>query len=478
MEAQPPDELIKASLRTQIEALAQSYSIIGRSRVGYKFVEIATGRTLAEANAQTFFTPASNTKLYTTACALERLGANYKLRTELRTQGAWKPGQSRIDDLQLIGDGDPNLSGRPVPYQVPSTTPEPEDTLRGMKLLADQLFNLGVREIVGNVTASGGRYPGDWYPDGWTLDDSDYGYGAPVSALAVNDNLATLTLKATSEGELAEVDIEPTVRHFVVSNQVTTVAGSEKHVTLRRPGHANEAVLTGTIGLAAGPWHEEIAVDDPELWAAECLVNALRQRGIEVRGRSSAATGETGGTLLTVHQSAPIAQLIQVTNKVSQNLHAEMLLREVAAVRTGSGTLENGLREREAFLNEAGLRPEPAPFAFADGSGLARQGLTTPETTTRLLLYMWSRPEREHWLQSLPIGGLDGTLQKRFLGIAGGQNVHAKTGSLSHVTALSGYIESRNGNWLVFSVMVNGAVGRDAQVREFIDKLCALFARN
>lgn len=460
---------------TRIRLLKKQSSVIQHSRLGYKFVEMSTGRTLAESDAQTFFTPASNTKLYTTACALERLGANYKLRTELRTSGAWKPGQTRISDLQLIGGGDPNLSGRPLPYQVSAPNTEPEDPLRAMKLLADQVYEAGVREIAGNVSATGQRYPGDSFPDGWTLDDTEYGYGAPISALSVNDNLANLTLRPTTDGELADVEVQPAVGHFVISNQVTTVPGKESHIKLLRPGHSNQVVLTGTIGNAVEQWREELGLDDAELWAAECLTSALRARGISVAGMPIASNGARPGTPILVHESAPLSQLIQVVNKVSQNLHAEMLLREVAVVRTQSGTLENGLKERQAFLTEVGLLPDPPPFAFADGSGLARQDLTTPESTTRLLVYMWSRPQRDAWLQSLPIGGLDGSLQKRFKKIANAQNVHAKTGSLSHVAALSGYIETRSHGWLAFSVMVNGAVGRDAEVRDFLDKLCALF---
>lgn len=464
-----------SKLEGKISALQKRYPVIQRSRIGFRFVEIDTGRTLAESNAQMFFTPASNTKLYTTAVALEHLGANYKMRTELRTSAAWKPGQFRLPDLRMVGGGDPNLSGRPMPYQVTTDDSIPEDPLRAMTLLADKLYDAGIREIAGNVSADGSRYPGDGFPEGWTLDDTDYGYGAPVSAISVNDNLATLTLRPTSDGDLVDVEVQPVASHFIISNQVTTVSGKEKHVKMTRPGHSNEVVLTGTLGIEAEPWREELGVVDAELWSAECLAAALRKRGITVAGVSPRPAHETGGTVITAIESAPLSQLIQVVNKVSQNLHAEMLLREVAAVRTGAGTLEAGTKERAEFLKEAGLLPDPPPFALDDGSGLARQDLTTPASTTRLLLYMWSRPEKQAWLDSLPIGGLDGSLQKRFKKIAGAQKVHAKTGSLSHVAALSGYIDTKSRGWVAFSVMVNGAVGKNEDIRDFIDKLCALF---
>ena len=476
-----PDSLT-ARLASQIDELREQCPIVKRGRVGFKFAAVDTGEVLAASDANTFFTPASNTKLYTTACALERLGVDYKFRTELRTTGAWKPGQTRIPDLQLIGGGDPDLSGRAVPYQADA---DDHDPLRVLRVIADQLYTAGVREIAGNITAVAARYPGDLFPDGWTLDDSDYSYGAPISAMTVNDSTATLVLRPAEAGELAAVEVRPGGSHFLISNQVITVAGKESHIEFSRPGHSNEIVLTGTIGDAVDQWSEDLAVDAPALWAAECFASVLRERGITVAGGPAAEYGSmdavespqaANGTLILVHQSAPLSQVVQVVNKVSQNLHAEMLLREVAVVSGQPGTLENGLKIREAFLQQAEITPEGSGFALADGSGLARQDLTTPESTVRLLRYMWGRPERDVWLRSLPVGAIDGSLKHRFKRLPGAQRVHAKTGSISHVNALSGYIETRTRGWLAFSIMVNGTVGPAADVRDFIDRLCALFA--
>ena len=470
------------NLANQIEELRARFPIVQHGRTGYKFVAVDTGEVLAASDAGTFFTPASNTKLYTTASALDRLGADYKFRTELRTTGGWEPGQTRVADLQLVGGGDPDLSGRPMPYQVDA---EEGDPLRVLRLLADQLYDAGLREVNGNVTALARRYPGDLFPDGWTLDDSDYSYGAPVSSITVNDSTATLVLRPTERGGLADVELRPGGSHFVVSNQVTTEPGKQSKIQFTRPGHRNEIVLTGTIGQETDQWSEELGVDEPALWAAENFVKVLIERGILVAGEPAAqyeSVAEAtlprdpeGSTMILVHESAPLSEVIKVVNKVSQNLHAEMLLREIAVASGQPGTLENGLKERQAFLQEAGVTPDGSGFALADGSGLARQDLTTPESTTRLLRYMWTRPGREAWLHSLPVGGIDGSLESRFRLIAGAQNVHAKTGSLSHVNALSGYIETRTRGWLAFSVMVNGTVGPAKEVRKFLDQLCALF---
>lgn len=464
----------------RIDELKARCPAVQRGRVGYKFINVETGEVVAEQDSGSFFTPASNTKLYTTAWALARLGPNYKFQTELRTSGHWSAGQTGVPDLQLVGGGDPNLSGRVLPYRARAANKDPLTALKG---LADQVVNAGIHEVNGDVIGVATRYPGDSYPRGWTIDDSVYSYGAPVSALVLNDNTLSITLRPTAIGELAEVELQPAVGHFLVLNQVVTDASRVAKVHVYRAPGSSEVVLGGTIGKAGREWEEDLAVEDPALFAAEALRDLLRDRGVVVRGtarreyrslNASPAVAQTG-TVLAVHDSAPLWQEIQIINKVSQNLHAEMLLREVTRVARGAGTLKAGVAEREAFLAQIGVTRDGTGFDLYDGSGLARQNLTTPDSTVALLRYMWQRPDRELWVRSLPTGGVDGTLQDRFERLPGAQRVHAKTGEMSHVNALSGYIESAQHGWLAFSIMVNGTTGPDAEVHAFIDQVCAVF---
>ena len=470
-----------------IEKLIDSSPGVKRGRFGYKVIDLESGDVLAEQNAQHFFTPASNTKLYTTALALVRLGPNYKWHTELRTSGNWVARQPTIHDLELIGGGDPNVSGRHVPYDPKSKDGDP---LTVVEQFADTLANSGIREVDGDVTGVATRYSGDVYPDGWTIDDALYSYGAPVSSLAVNDNAISVNLRPTKAGELAEVELRPRLEHFIVLNQVVTDNSNTTNIHAVRPAGSNELVLWGSIGEKASPWSQDCGVNDPALFAAEAMIHVLRQHGIAVRGTARAeyrnlsvaeGMGQQGqplhsaGTVLAVHESASLGQEIQIINKASQNLHAEMLLREVARVVRGVGTLAAGLDERKKFLEEIGIVEDGTGFAFGDGSGLARQNLTTPESTVQLLRYMWQRPDRDVWLQSLPIGGVDGTLDDRFQKIRGAERVHAKTGEIEHVNALSGYLESRPNHWLAFSIMVNATTAKDAAVHDFLDQFCAIF---
>jgi D-alanyl-D-alanine carboxypeptidase/D-alanyl-D-alanine-endopeptidase (penicillin-binding protein 4) len=461
-------------LEKRISELEALYPGVLRGHIGYKFIDVETGEVLAEQNSSSFFTPASNAKLYTTALALARLGPNYKFQTELRTSARWSASEAAIPDLELIGGGDPNLSGRVLPYRAHAIDREP---LAALHSLAGKIVAAGIREIGGDVIGVATRYPGDRYPRGWTIDDSMYEYGAPVSALTINDSAVSLRLLPTATGELAEAQFVPATSHFILLNSVVTDASRVTKVHLHKVPGANEIVLWGAIGKRSSGWQEDLAVEDPALFAAEALIDALRECGVIVRGaaRSQYAPAPQTGTVLAVHDSAPLWQEVQLINKISQNLHAEMLLREVARVTRGEGTLKAGVAEREAFLASIGVARDGTGFDLQDGSGLARQNLTTPDSTIALLRYMWQRPDRNLWLQSLPIGGVDGTLQDRFKHIRGADRVHAKTGEMSHVNALSGYLQSAHRGWLAFSIMVNGTVAPDAEVHSFIDQLCAVF---
>ena len=454
--------------------LADSAPVLQHGRVGYSFVDVQSGSVLAARDPDVNFVPASNMKLYTTTLALVRLGSDYRFHTELRTTAEFQAGQKAIGDLFLVGGGDPNLSGRPLPYQVSAVDGDP---FAGLRDLANQLSAAGIREVKGDVTGVASRYGSELFPPGWTVDDTSYDYGAPVSALTVNDNSVSAVFRPTANGELADLELRPFPNGLLVLNEVVTDSSKPTHIEFRRALGSNELILYGSISNTASEWQEEFSVTDPARFAAQALIGALRERGISVRGeaRSDYTQPTPEGPVLATRDSLPLAQLIQIVNKVSQNLHAEMLLREVAYAMTGVGSLENGTKEREAFLVEAGVTRNGTGFSSSDGSGLSRSDLTTPNSTVTLLRYMWPRPERDAWLESLPVGAWDGSLEHRFRGLAGSQRVHAKTGSLSHVNALSGYLETKSRRTVAFSIMVNGTLAPESAVRDFIDKLCALF---
>ncbi len=463
------------NLQRRVEALIRSTPAAQRAFWGVKVVDPERGKTLVSINANRFFRPASNTKLFSTAFALARLGPDYTMKTVV-TASAGPDEAGRIHgDVVLAGAGDPALSGRAIPYVHKGAEGDP---LSAINDLADQVLARGVRSIDGDIAGDDTAFEWEPYPEGWTLDDSLWLYGAPVSALAVNDNAVKLTLKPGEADLPPVVTVWPPLEYFAIDNRVRWGAGLERKIAVERNGRWVR--LSGT--MPAGSIDLELAVDDPAVFAASALREALLKRGIAVRGGAAARhryTGEPvvkrGGVELARRTSPRLLELLRVINKVSQNLHAEMLMLEAARARKGSGSRAAALEERKAFLVEVGV--DAGEYNLGDGSGLARQNLVTPDAVMKLLLYMYASPHRDAWLSLMPVGGEDGTLSDRFGGSPVARRVHAKTGTLSGASALSGYAERTRGGPLAFSILVNNYSGGSKDIRSVMDRIALLLCQ-
>ena len=219
-----------------------------------------------------------------------------------------------------------------------------------------------------------------------------------------------------------------------------------------------------------------LAVDDPALYAALCLRDALLERGVKVRGsarsihrRADDQPAPWSGLEIARHTSVALSEALTVVNKVSQNLHTELLLREIARRKHGVGSRQEGLKEIAAWLTSIGV--EEGQYNFEDASGLSRLTLVTPETISKVLLHMYRSPHRDLWVATLPVGGVDGTLATRFSGEAAGASIRAKTGSISHVSSLSGYAFRKDGRVLAFSIIANNYNAPHTPVRRVIDRI-------
>ena len=463
-------------LAERVEQVIAEFPALRRAHVGVRVVDLK-GTPVFERNARNWFVPASNTKLYSTAFALTRLGSDYRMTTRITAEAAPDAAGVIEGDIRLVGGGDPSLSGRAYPYDKEK---EWADTVPGIEDLADQLAARGVTRVRGSVIGDDTAYVWDPFPDGWSIDDPLYEYGAPVSALTLQDNSLRLEVRpAELPGEPAEVYLSADVGHFVVVPSVTTAAAGERgRIRLERPANTNELHVYGTIAAGAKPYSTLLAVADPALYAAQVLTDALRRRAITVdqpaRVRHRTATGELGADLpatLAERKSPPLSDLVRVVNKVSQNLHAELLLLEAGRQGKSYVARDTALAEWKAFLEtEVGLAKDDVNFE--DGSGMSRLTLLTPEATTKLLVFMAGAPSGDAWMASLPVGGEDGTLGRRFAGAAEKSKVRAKTGTLSHVSALGGYLEHKRGR-LAFTVLVNNYNTLSAEARGGIDKLVA-----
>jgi len=468
-----------ASLAQEIARIVEASPAARSAFWGIEIVDLASGKTLYARNADRLFVPASNAKLFTLALALARLGPVYRFQTRVVADAPPDAAGRVAGPLRLMGGGDPNLSARPIPYRVGAV---PGNPLIAIDELADQVVARGVRRVDGDIVGDDTWYVWEPYPEGWSVDDLQFDYGAPVSALSVNDNAMTLTVRpAGRAGDLAELSLNPPLEYYAIDNRVRTLpaGGARKVVAEREPG-SRQLRLRGAIPLGDAGEEFPLAIDDPAEYAALALRRALEERGVTVAGAAGArhrfpgeaSTDETGGLELARRESAPLVEDLRVTAKVSQNLHAELALRAVARARRNQGSREAGLEELKAFLNETGIGAEA--YHFSDGSGLARLDLVTPAALVRLLGSMYDSPQREPWISLLPVAGQDGTLQTRFGGGVASGRIHAKTGTLTHVAALSGYAQRRNGSWAAFSILVNNFNGPAAEVRGVLDRICTL----
>jgi D-alanyl-D-alanine carboxypeptidase/D-alanyl-D-alanine-endopeptidase (penicillin-binding protein 4) len=449
------------TLSTKIAKILWNAPAAQQAFWGIHIVDLKTGATVYSKNAEQFFTPASNTKLFSTALALTRLGPDYRFRTTI-TSPVQPDESGRVTELRFVGGGDPNLSGRVLPYAYKS---EPADPLRFVQQFADQLVEQGLRFVDGDIIGDDSAYSHEPFPDGWALDDPVYDYGVPVSALFLNDGLFTMRLTPTTPGQPPTIDCSPMPEGLVIHNRAVT--GLITKLKFDRLPGSNELTVSGSIAEAQ---EESLGMEDPTWFAASALRQALIKRGVRVSGVARVEHTSAPGVALVIHDSAPLVQNLGPLNKDSINLHAEVVLLEVARVRSGVGSRENAIDELKSFLEEIGV--EDRQYNFADGSGLSRHTLLTPLTITKLLTYMYKSENRDAWMSTLPVGGEDGTLAKRFSGSRTASQVKAKTGSITHVNALSGYA----GRY-AFSILVNNSNHQASAVRRVIDQLALALAR-
>ncbi len=450
-----------------------------RAYIGIDVVQLSDGRALYSHNSERLFVPASNMKLFTTALALSKLGPEDRLTTQIGAEAPLDAAGTLPGDLEIIGGGDPSLSGREYPYRK-SAAPGAVYAFGAIEELADQLIARGLKRVDGDVVGDDSRYVWEPQPGGWSSASAIEEYGAPVSALILHDNSFALTLRpAEHAGGLARITLAPPFENFAIDNRVVTTERGERKIEAYRSASGRELHIWGTIPKRDAGYTAELAIGDPALYAAEVLRDALERRSVAIRGsavarhrfpdESAVGTAHGLGIVLAEHQSPPLIDLLQVVDKVSQNLHAEVLLREVAVAAGHSGSGEDGLAAMNDFL--AGIGISKADHEFTDGSGLSRATLVTPAAITKLLAFMDKSKYREQWLGLLPIGGEDGTLSARFAAHPEARAIHAKTGTLDHVRTLSGYADTPQNGRVAFSFLVNNFDGPGAAVTAILDQL-------
>jgi D-alanyl-D-alanine carboxypeptidase/D-alanyl-D-alanine-endopeptidase (penicillin-binding protein 4) len=445
-----PVEVLSARLDGLIAPVAQ-YAAVGLS-----VHSLDRGDELYARNADVAFVPASNQKLLIAAAALDALGPDFCFTTRVLALGT-RHGATLGGDLILHGGGDPTL------------------TTDSLAALADRLAASGIRQVTGRVRGDDSLFDRQRLGKGWSWDDEAFAYAAPISALTLNGNTVAVEVRpAPRPGLPPQVRLDPPAAPSTLRvRAVTAPPGEPSTLQVDRTRARDEITLSGRLPQGSPVVITRVTVEDPPLYAAAVFTALLRAHGVQVVGQPVALGTPAAAVMLSQLQSPPLAQIIRVMDKTSDNLIAETLLKAVVSSQipvvssdgyrqearraATNGQLATENRQLPSFLERSGLRG-PA-LVIADGSGLSRLDLVSPRNLVRLLVAMDRHPAREAYFSSLPVAGVDGTLRRRMLGSAAVGAVRAKTGTLTHVSALTGVATSRSGERLAFSLLTNNFPG-------------------
>jgi len=418
--------------------------------------------TLYERNADKVFLPASNNKLLTSGAALSLMGPDFVYKTKVVAGSAPDRHGVLHADLSLVGSGDPVLSAADLTE------------------LARALKTAGVKRIEGAVTADDSLFDQQRLGDGWTWDDEPYYYSAQVSALNLNENLVSVRVfPGKREGDPVRIVVTPTEKYMIVQNLAKTAAAKTKAtITVDRSRGQNTLVISGALAIdttdEAAP-KVPVTVEDPTRFALTVFREALTKEGIRFGKKSLPAPSST--VSLAEHDSVPLSQILKLLNKPSDNLIAECLLKTVGAFKKGTGTAGSGgtgAQSAREFFTSIGM--DVAHLNQADGSGLSRFNFVSPRAFVQLLTYLHDQPTFPVLYDSLPIAGVDGSLRNRLKNTPAANNCHAKTGYISRASSLSGYITTKDGDMLVFSMLMNNHLATNALPVSIQDKIVLLLA--
>jgi PBP4 family serine-type D-alanyl-D-alanine carboxypeptidase len=448
------------TLQAEIDALLD-VEWLRYSYCGVVVRDLQSGETLYKRDAERMLIPASNMKLIISAAALHLLGEDYRFRTRVWARGTLSPDGTLQGDLILQGMGDATLE------------------LRDLQSLAQRVREAGVRRVAGYLLYDDSWLDADRYGFGWNSDDEPFGYQAQMSALCAERNAVRLFAKPAAQvGEPAVIRIEPETDYVEIVNRTHTVAQGTRDASIdaTRTRARNQIIVYGTIALGAAEVAlGRYAVENPSHYAAHLFRQALQAAGVSVeRGVAPNMTPLEPASLnfLAEHRSPPMREVVALINKPSDNLLTEITLKVIGKEKRGVGTTPAGIQAVREFLQQAGL--EMGAVHIVDGSGLSRINGVSPENFTRLLEFMRRSPHADAFRASLPVYGVDGTLRNRLRDTPVQGNGYAKTGSLNRVSSVSGYLRTKSGRWLAFSIVMNAYNAPASDARALQDKLIQL----
>ena len=453
----PSDPL--AGLRYDIDQVLAD-SIFTPTRAGIKVISSNAREVLFERDSKLLMRPASNMKLITSSTALHVLGKDYRFRTSVYADTAVT--DSLLDgNLYIKGFGNPDLA------------------TADLDSLAGQVRSLGVKYITGGVIADVTYFDDVYWGYGWNWDDEPSSYAAFITPLSVNDNCVKVSVSpGPTPGDSVQVTIEPPTSYVSIVNKGKTVSDTVLHrlsVTRLYKERSNTILIEGEMLPNARPVERQLSVWKPELYTATLFTEALQRNSISVTKAPGLGQAPVSALEIAVHLQRFDSTIINM-NKVSDNLTAEMLLKTLDAVSNNiPGSSEGGICLVNQFLSSLGI--DTLKYRITDGSGLSYHNLITAEMIVQLLEGMQHQTDVfPLFYESLPIAGVDGTIRNRMKKTPAEGNLRAKTGTISGVSSLSGYVQTLDGERLIFSMSMQNFIYPARYYQRAQDKIGAILA--
>lgn len=433
------------ALSQDLDTLLANPALAGAD-VGLVVKDAATGATLYDHHGSDLVLPASNLKLFTSAAAMNVLGPGYTFSTTVAADGA-RTGSTLNGNLYLKGTGDPTMLA--ADYDA----------------LAAKVAAAGITHIGGQLVADDTWFDNQRLATGWEVDDEPYYYDAQVSALTISPDTdydpgsVNVTVSPGAAGQPAKISVTPPNHYLSIVNTATTGAtGSATTDEVDRDEGDNVIRITGSIAADAAPDVETMSVWDPTAFVASLFRADLAAHGVSVAGPTGYRATPAKASTIASRTSIPLSQLLTPFLKLSNNLHAETLVKAAGRKVSGQGSWPAGLAALEGNFGTFGVNAQQ--LAMADGSGLSRQDYVSTDQISALLVAAQQQPWFSTWYNALPVAGVSdrmvgGTLRSRMAGTPAANNMHAKTGSMTGVSALSGYVTAANGEKLVFAMVEN-----------------------
>ena len=426
--------------------------------IGIEVVSLTTGEKLYQKSPNHLFVPASSQKLVTAAAALHLLGVDYRFETKLYTDGKIEQ-KTLKGNLYLQGSGDPEL------------------VVQDLEELVFQLKLLNIQKIDGNLYIDNTLFDGIAQGPGWMWDEGAYHWSAPMDALTLNHNCVDVWVKpAEKTGQRPQVYLSPKTDYVVIDNHAETTAdGDDLSVERRWMSKENIIDVKGQIAKGHETQHYAISVENPHLYAAHVFHDILLKAHFSFKGKIAVKEVPEKSTQLASHSSRPLSLIVEEMMKSSDNLTSDCLFKKVGEMRFGiPGTWQKGSQAVREFLSkQVGLNVEK--MVLMDGCGQSRYNLISPHQFVELLSWMHSQfSSCNEFISSLPISGTDGTLIDRMQDREIKGKVRAKTGSMTGISSLSGYLTTKDGDTLAFSILQNGFIGKTEEYkRQIEDEICS-----